>query len=198
MVEPQGPSAQAIVDRMLVAQVIDGNQKAFQELMDRYYDAIFFTMLKMVNDKHLAEDLTLEVFGKAYTGIAQYNTQYAFSTWLFRIATNHGIDFLRRNRQRTMSIDEDPKQHEASGVLLDEKPGPEEELIQIQSARELNEMMKRLKPFWKKLLEMRYFDELSYEEIAEQLNMSMGTVKNQLFRAKEQLSKIYFEKNKKP
>jgi RNA polymerase sigma factor (sigma-70 family) len=197
MVESGGPSAQALVDRNLVLQVVDGNHKAFQELMDRYYDAIFFTMLKMVNDKHFAEDLTLEVFGKAYTGINQYNMQYAFSTWLFRIATNHGIDFLRRNRQRTMSIDEDTGQHEASGVLLDEKPGPEEELIQLQNASELADMMKKLKPFWKKLLEMRYFDELSYEEIAEQLNMSMGTVKNQLFRAKEQLSKIYFEKNKK-
>ena len=181
-------------DKFLVLQILKGDKSSFTELMERYYDAIYFTLLKMVKNKQTAEDLTLEVFSKAYNNIGQYTQNWAFSTWLFKIATNHGIDFLRKNNTIEISIDEGDNKNQIA--LPDSVPGPEEELIQQQNADELKKMVNALKPFWKKLIELRYFHELSYDEIAIQMDLPMGTVKSQLYRAKEQLYKDYLNKRR--
>lgn len=187
-------SEQAMRDKRWVSAAKNGDKKAFSNLMNAYYDAIFFTLLKMVSDRRDTEDLTAEVFGKAFNSLHHYSEEYAFSTWLFRIAANHGIDFLRKKKGVTISIDEESNNFEFDISLQDGKLSPEEFMIQKQEHSKLFKKIEQLKPFWQRLIELRYFQELSYEEIAEELEMPMGTVKNQLYRAKESLAKIY-EKN---
>lgn len=165
--------------------------------MDLYYDAIFFTVLKMVNNRTDAEDLSIEVFQKVYLNIQSYSSEYAFSTWLFKIASNTCIDFLRKKKGNFISIDE-PKDDQSETItpIPHHDPGPDDLLISKQAANHIRTLVEQLKPFWQRLIEMRYYKELSYEEIADQLQVPMGTIKNQLYRAKEQLAKLY-AKNKK-
>ena len=128
-------SDKAKYDLDLVEVAVKGDQKAFAELMGRYRDAIYFMLLKMVNNKSDAEDLTIEAFGKAFKNIHQYSPNYAFSTWLFKIASNNCIDFLRKKRNNIVSIDggvTDDKENDQPIHLKDETPDPEEFLIKQQ------------------------------------------------------------------
>ncbi len=188
-------SPQAILDKAIIRRVLNGDSDAFQQLMDRYYDIIYYTLLKMVYSKKEADELTSEVFGKAYQNLASYSEEYAFSTWLFTIASNRGIDFLRRKKKNMVAIDEDQKgDYETVVLATDSYSHPDEILIKQQKAGELRALVDELKPFWQQLIDMRYYKELSYEEIADQLDMPMGTIKSQLHRAKQKLIKIA-EKN---
>lgn len=192
------PSKQAILDRQIVREVLNGDANSFQKLMDRYFDIIYYTILKMVYSKKEAEELTLEVFSKAFQNLSSYSEKYAFSTWLFSIATNRGIDYIRRKKANTVTIEEESKDDYETVVLAsDSQQHPDELLIKQQKAGELRSLVDELKPFWHDLIEMRYYKELSYEEIAAQLDMPMGTVKNQLHRAKRKLSKLAQEKHMK-
>ncbi len=191
-------SEKAQRDFVLVQQATRGDQKAYAELMGRYRDAIYYMLLKMVNNASDAEDLTIEAFGKAFKNIQQYTPNYAFSTWLFKIATNNCIDFIRKKKTMTVSIDqneEDPeKVHpDIQAPILD----PEEEMIKDQQQRLMREIVSKLKPRYRKLIELRYFKEFSYEEIAEELELPIGTVKAQLFRARELLFNILKNTSKK-
>ena len=158
--------------------------------MNRYKDAIYFMLLKMVNNRADAEDLTIEAFGKAFTNLHQYSPKFAFSTWLFRIASNNGIDFLRKRRANTVPLenpDTDRKDSEYNPNFKSETLSPEEKYIRKQRASILRGMVGRLKPRYRMLVELRYFKEYSYDEIAKELNLPLGTVKVQLFRAREML-----------
>ncbi len=180
-------------DYQLVCLAIEGNQKAYAELMHRYRDSIYFMLLKMVNNRDDAEDLTIEAFGKAFKNIKQYTPDYAFSTWLFKIATNNCIDFIRRKRKNTFSIDKNFENADGNDTFIDikaEAPDPEENLIKKQKAQLMHDVVDKLKPRYRKLIELRYFNELSYEEIATELNLPLGTVKAQLFRARDFLYQI--------
>ncbi|MFT3737887.1 MAG: sigma-70 family RNA polymerase sigma factor [Breznakibacter sp.] len=177
-------------DLVLVARAVDGDQKAYAELMARYRDAIFFMLLKMVNNKSDAEDLTIEAFGKAFKNLQQYSPNFAFSTWLFKIASNNCIDYLRKKRTNFVSIDGgngEDKDNEPTIHLKDDLPDPEENLIKDQKATLMRTVVTKLKPRYRTLIELRYFKEYSYEEIAEELDLPIGTVKAQLFRARELL-----------
>jgi RNA polymerase sigma factor (sigma-70 family) len=177
-------------DLVLVERAVEGDQKAYAELMGRYRDAIFFMLLKMVNNKSDAEDLTIEAFGKAFKNIAQYSPNFAFSTWLFKIASNNCIDYLRKKRNNFVSIDggnSEDKENEPTVHLKDDMPDPEEHLIKDQKASLMRTVVTKLKPRYRTLIELRYFKEYSYEEIAEELDLPIGTVKAQLFRARELL-----------
>ncbi|MEJ5316428.1 MAG: sigma-70 family RNA polymerase sigma factor [Tenuifilum sp.] len=192
---PENLSEKAKYDLVLVDKAIKGDQKAYAELMDRYRDAIYYMLLKMVNNKSDAEDLTLEAFGKAFKNIHQYTPNFAFSTWLFKIASNNCIDFIRKRKANLISIDQGPEDAEGnsmspSSVIPASTPDPEENLIKEQNIRLIQEVVSKLKPRYRKLIELRYFKEYSYEEIAEELNLPLGTVKAQLFRARELLSNI--------
>lgn len=190
------PSKQAILDREIVKDILDGNTHSFQKLMDRYFDIIYYTLLKMVYSRKEAEELTSEVFSKAFQNLSSYSDKYAFSTWLFSIATHRGIDYIRRKKANTVTIEEESKDEYESVVLAsDSKQHPDELLIQQQIASELRLLVNELKPFWHDLIEMRYYKELSYEEIAARLDMPMGTVKSQLYRAKQKLSKLAEERH---
>ncbi|WP_026473710.1 RNA polymerase sigma factor [Alkaliflexus imshenetskii] len=183
-------SDKAKYDLELVQRAENGDQKAYAELMARYRDAIYFMLLKMINNKTDAEDLTIEAFGKAFKNLGQYSPNYAFSTWLFKIASNNCIDYLRKKRSNHISIDgsfTDEKDTEPQIHLKDETPDPEENLIREQKAILMRTVVKKLKPRYRTLIELRYFKEYSYEEISEELDLPLGTVKAQLFRARELL-----------
>ncbi len=185
-------SDKAQYDFLLVEAALTGDEKAFAKLMSRYKDAIYFMLLKMVNNKNDAEDLTLEAFGKAFKNLHQYSPSYAFSTWLFKIATNNCIDFLRKRRGVYVSIETNQENgdNDQPIKLRSTEPNPEEKLIRIQKAILMRKIVHRLKPRYRILVELRYFREYSYEEIAQELKLPLGTVKAQLFRAREMLFKM--------
>jgi RNA polymerase sigma factor (sigma-70 family) len=192
--EHENLSDKALYDYRLVKLALEqADQKAYAELMGRYRDSVYYMLLKMVNNKDDAEDLTVEAFGKAFKRLSQYTPNFAFSTWLFRIATNNCIDFIRRKRKNTFSIDQPMEDDEGGEMLMDLRSDtldPEEHIMKKQKVMMLRELVDKLKPRYKTLIEMRYFQELSYEEIAEQLELPLGTVKAQLFRAREFLYNV--------
>jgi len=183
-------SNKALQDYMLVQQAIKGDEKSFAELMGRYRDSIYFMLLKMVANKVDAEDLTIEAFTKAFRNLSQYSPSFAFSTWLFKIATNNCIDFLRKKKTDLVSIDGPPAEgsdQDSSISLPSDTLDPEEELIREQKFVLMRDVVEKLKPRYRMLIELRYFKEYSYEEIAAELEIPIGTVKAQLFRARELL-----------
>jgi RNA polymerase sigma-70 factor (ECF subfamily) len=184
-------SDKAKYDLRLVQSARNGDQKAFAELMNRYRDSVYYMLLKMVTNPSDADDLTIEAFGKAFKNIGNYTPSYAFSTWLFRIATNNCIDFIRKKKSTPSTIEQQHEEHDSPAASLQsDTPDPEEELILRQKADQLNYVISLLKPQYRRLIELRYFKEYSYEEIAYELNIPLGTVKAQIFRAKELLFNI--------
>ena len=194
-------SGTAIYDLQLVKKAVENSdQAAYSELLDRYRESVYFLLLKMVNNKDDAEDLTIEAFGKAFKNLAQYTPNYAFSTWLFRIATNNCIDFIRKKRTVTGSLDRAFMNDEGGEMTMDvrsETSDPEETYIKKQKSKLMRQLVEKLKPRYRILIELRYFQELSYEEIAEQLDLPLGTVKAQLFRSREFLYNILRNKQDK-
>ena len=171
----------------------DKDQQAFSELMDKYKDPIYYMLLKMVNNNDDAEDLTLEAFGKAFNRLNQYTPNFAFSTWLFKIATNNCIDFLRKKKKNVMSIDNRVSNNDGEEYMFEIKSdgmSPEQIAMNEQKIQLMRQYVKKLKPRYEILVEMRYFKEMSYEEISIELNLPLGTVKAQLFRAREFLYNI--------
>lgn len=185
-----GLSDKAKQDLALVYLALEGDQKAYAELLGRYRDAIYYMLLKMVSNKTDAEDLTIEAFGKAFKSINQYTSNFAFSTWLFKIATNNCIDYLRRKKKSGYNLEDsvDDETHETP--IVSDLPDPEEKLIREQKIVLMRTVVQKLKPRYRNLITMRYFDEMSYEEIAEEMKLPIGTVKAQLFRARELLYNI--------
>ena len=187
-------SEKAQKDYELVVKATKYNdQQAFSDLMDRYKDSIYFMLLKMVNNKDDAEDLTIEAFGKAFNSLKQYTPNYAFSTWLFKIASNNCIDFLRKKKKKIMSIDNSIENKDGDEIAIELKSDartPEQETIRNQKIEVMRSYVKKLKPRYETLVEMRYFKEMSYEEISNELGLPLGTVKAQLFRAREFLYKL--------
>jgi RNA polymerase sigma-70 factor (ECF subfamily) len=178
-------------DYQLVLKAREGSQKAYADLMQRYKDSIYFMSLKMVNNREDAMDITVETFAKAFEKLDKYQPEFAFSTWLFRVATNNCIDFLRKKKLSTVSIDnmmdeDDDRPMQIKADTLN----PEESSIKKQQSKDLKVLIESLPPRYRNLLTLRYFDELSYEEIAQQLDLPLGTVKAQLFRAKYLLGNI--------
>lgn len=168
----------------------NGDEKAFADLLKIYREPLYLMLLKMTNDPVEADDLTIEAFGKAFRSLHLYSPTHAFSTWLFTIASNNCIDHIRKKRLQTVSINnlypqDDENQTEMQ--IESNAPNPEEEFITGQRVKIMREAVQLLKPRYKKLVEMRYFEELSYEEISLKLGLPIGTVKAQLFRARDLL-----------
>jgi RNA polymerase sigma-70 factor (ECF subfamily) len=185
-------SDKAKQDLILVEQARGGSEKAFASLLNRYRDSIYYMLLKMVNNSSDAEDLTIEAFGKAFRNIDSYTPNFAFSTWLFKIATNNCIDFIRKKQSSPSIIDHgqmDDMDNYTINIQSD-TPDPEEALIIRQRVANLRDVVSQLKPRYRNLIELRYFKEYSYEEISDELSLPIGTVKAQLFRAKTLLYNI--------
>jgi RNA polymerase sigma factor (sigma-70 family) len=188
-------SPKAQHDYKLVRRCVDQkDQAAYAELMERYRESIYYMLLKMVNNSDDAEDLTIEAFGKAFNRLKQYQPNYAFSTWMFKIASNNCIDFIRKQRKKkTMSIDTGMTNEDGERMTFDiESDGrdPEEEVIRDQKIQAMRQVVDKLKPRYRELVILRYFKEYSYDEIAQELDLPLGTVKAQLFRAREFLANM--------
>ncbi len=183
-------------DYELIQSALGGNQSAFGTLLERYRDSVNFVVYKMVNNNEDAEDLTMEAFGKAFNNLSKYKPDYAFSTWLFRIAINNTIDFIRKKRLQTLSLDSP-----VGGTDNDGEKGltrsvssndldPEEKIIKEQRAELMRTVTGKLHDKYRDLIILRYFQEKSYHEISEELELPLGTVKAQLYRAKQLLSNV--------
>lgn len=185
-------------DILLVKKVLDsGDRKSYAELMKSYADQVYSMMLKMTGDAMDAEDMTLEAFSKAFEKLNQYTSEYAFSTWLFRIAKNNCIDYLRRKRKEESNTSGTENSDLSSGGAAEipcQLPGPEQLLINRQETLLLRKIVQGLKPNYKAIIELHYFKELSCEEIARQLHLPESTVKVRLFRARELLYNILMKR----
>ncbi|MDR0386273.1 MAG: sigma-70 family RNA polymerase sigma factor [Prevotellaceae bacterium] len=177
-------------DLELVRRALNKDQKAYSSLLSRYHDNIFYYILKMVGDKSHADDLTIESFDKAFQNLDKYNEQYAFSTWLYKIAKNCTIDFVRKRKLNSLHISYDPEENASinENTISSGTPNPEENMIQQQETMALMKHIESLKPKYRTLIELRYIKEYAYEEIAEELSIPLGTVKTRLFRAKNVLA----------
>lgn len=190
-------SEKALKDYELVRSAIEGDQSAYQMLMNRYRHSIFHNMLKMVRNQEDAHDLTQEAFGKAFHKLPTYAPHFAFSTWLFKIAKNNCIDHIRKKRISTLSIDEPIEPSSDYGFANNIKTNtlnPEEQVIRGQRIGLMRDSIGQLTDKYRLMIELRYYEELSYDEIATELGIPLGTVKAQLFRAKE----ILFQMMQKP
>lgn len=148
----------------------------------------------MVNNPSDAEDLTIEAFGKAFRNIDTYTPRFAFSTWLFMIATNNCIDFIRKKQVAPMSIDQGQESSDYITVNIpSDMPDPEEALINDQKIAILRKIVNQLKSPYKEIIELRYYKEYSYEEISTELKIPIGTVKAQLNRGKTLLYNIFIK-----
>ena len=181
-------------DLLLVNKALEtGDPEAYSNLMSLYRDPLYFMLYEKVGDQDLAKDLTIETLGKAFQKLHLYVPDYAFSTWLFTVARNHCIDYLRKKRIPTSSIDRMMKDDEGRTSNFDlesSDPDPESILIKKQRIRILRSIVDQLSPKYRDLVKLRYFKEFSYEEISNELDLPLGTVKAQLHRSREQLFKI--------
>ena len=189
---PTSPSAARYEDDYrLVATAIGGCQNAYATLLTRYRQAIFQLMLQRVKNPEDAKDLTMEAFEKAFRRLDSYTPTHAFSTWLFKIALNNLIDFTRKKQPPTVQLGETNSMPDFVYGWLhtrrSEIPTPEEVMMQEQRIALIRRLLNRLDERYRRMIELRYYEDMSYEEIAQHLNLPMGTVKAQLYRAKENL-----------
>ncbi len=185
----------------LVLAAINGSSKAYETLMNRYRHSVYHAMFKMVNNRDDADDLTIEAFGKAFNKLQNYAPNYAFSTWLFRIAINNCIDHIRKKRLKTFSMDEmvsaDSDMSFASNISNFE-PDPEHMMMHAQKIAHVRSLVEQMHTKYRSMIELRYYEELTYEEIAQTMDLPLGTVKAQLFRAKEILYQQLLESTSRP
>lgn len=186
-------SERALKDYSIVQRAVAGEEKAYSELTARYWDGVYHKMLSMVRNREDADDLTQEAFAKAFDKLSTYTPRFAFSTWLFKIGINNCIDFIRKKRLHLLSIDEKVEgegSQDYSFNLRSRSLNPEETFIRNQKVMEMRKVLRQLNLKYRLMIELRYFEELTYEEISKELEIPLGTVKAQLYRAKELLQNI--------
>lgn len=192
-------SKKALNDFKLIDLAITKNdQNAYSEIMKSYKNSIYFTILKMIKNRDDAEDLTIEAFSKAFKNLHKFKKEFTFSTWLFRIATNNTIDFIRKKKLATTSIHTSLKDEAGQNIELDIKDSnlnPNEITVKNEKKIIVRQLVNKLPEKYQNLVKLRYFEELSYKEIAHKTNSPLGTIKAQLFRARDLLFEIM--KNKK-
>ena len=192
-------SEKALQDFQLIDQAVNQNdEQAYALLMERYRKPVYHMILKMVRNVDDAEDLTIEAFAKAFRNLHKFKKDYTFSTWLFRIATNNSIDFIRKKKLETLSLNTAYQDEGGADVTLevrDKSLDPQELAIKSQKIQLIQLFVTKLPAKYQRLVRLRYFSELSYEEIAKELDAPLGTVKAQLHRARELLLDLV--KNKK-
>lgn len=172
-----------------IAEAINGNQNAFRFLLDSFWKDVYNYQLKRTKNENDAEDITIRTFSKAFDKITTYNSKYVFKTWLITISKNIHIDQLRK--QKILIATE---QEEKALAIADENPTPEDKIITEQNLAKLLKDIKKLKPNYREIIYLRFFQELSYKEIATTLNEPMNNVKVKLLRAKKLLAEIIYKK----
>jgi len=178
-------------DTALVKKAKDGDGKAYDALILLYKDAVYGIIYRMVHNKQEAEDLTQEAFIKAYNSIRSFNEEYAFSTWLFKIATNNCIDFFRKRKLKTHSMEQNIryKDGEIKQEYADKERTADKDLLATEKTQLIFEAIDQLPEKYKTAIVLRHHEEKSYEEIAQILGLPLGTVKARIFRAREMLKK---------
>lgn len=178
-------------DSRLILAALKGDSSAYKVLMRKYHDAIYNFIYRMVRDKHQVEDLTQEAFIKAFGSLASFNDEFAFSTWLYKIATNNSIDYIRKRKLQTYSIDKpiEAADSDYAFELPDEDAETDQDIISDQRAKLLTQAITKLPEKYRKVIHLRHVEEKSYEEIAVELKLPIGTVKAHIFRAREMLYK---------
>lgn len=195
----ENASPSSLEDDKLVALALRGEDSAYKKLIAKYEKSIYFRIQKMIREQEMVEDLVQEVFIKAFNNLSSYSNEYAFSTWLFRIATNHTIDYLRKKKLPTFSINApiDAKDGEVEYQLPDNSFEADREIIYKQRRAIIREAIDNLPKKYRLVIEMRHMDEKSYEEIAEILELPLGTVKAHIFRAREMLYRALIDRKDK-
>ena len=198
---PVDPRAQRkldsrIEDSEVIQAALKGDNRAYKKLMNKYHDAIFNFILRMVRDRPQVEDLTQEAFIKAFGSLKNFNDEFAFSTWLYKIAMNNCIDYIRKRKLLLYSIDKpiESKDSDYMFELPDESYEADKEMISDQRSRVLTEAIERLPEKYRRVIHLRHVEERSYEEIAATLKLPIGTVKAHIFRARELLNKYLKDK----
>lgn len=182
-------------DYVLLRKALDHNdQQAYAELMSLYRDSIYYMLIRMVKNKDDAEDLTLMTFGKAFRYLDKYTPKYAFSTWLYRIALNNSIDFLRVKNNMPQYFEEDLYTTSTTSIIDQSEDNlqrtPEDEIIDKQRLQTLRAAVSELPEKYRKVIELRYYEDLAYEDIAERLGLTLSNVKIQIMRAKQMLTQL--------
>ncbi len=166
-----------------------GDQTAFTYLLDLYWNEVYGFMLKRTENETDAEDITIETFSKAFDKIATYNPEFQFNTWLIAIAKNVHIDLLRKKKS-SLFVELTDEEDQRTYNIADSTPSVEDALITEQNLSRLLQFIKELKPHYQEVIQLRYFQEMSYQEIANQLNEPLSNVKIKLLRAKKLLAEI--------
>lgn len=177
-----------------IKEAKEGNQSAFNFLLDTFWGSVYNFQLQRVDNEEDAEDITIQTFSKAFDKINTFNEEYQFKTWLISISKNIHIDFLRKKKS-SINTTTTREQEEEIFRIVDDAPTPEDKLITEQNLAKLLRDIKQLKPKYQEVINLRYFQELSYKEIAEQLNEPINNIKVKLLRAKKLLAEI-IKKNK--
>lgn len=167
----------------------ENNQIAFNFLLDTFWNDVYGFLLKRTKNENDAEDITIQTFSKAFDRIHTYDEKYKFKTWLITISKNIHIDFLRMKKSSLSSERSDDHDERVKGII-DESPSPEDKIITEQNLAKLLKDIKKLKPHYQDVINLRYFQELSYQEISNTLNEPMSNVKVKLLRAKKLLAEI--------
>ena len=174
---------------------MSGDQKAYSQLLDRFWPEVYGYQLKRTRNENDAEDITIQTFARAFDKLDTYDPQYAFSTWLVTISKNLHVDLLRK-RKRNVLEQRENNSNEAMKRVLDESPSVEDHLIIEQNLKTLLENIKKLKAGYQQVLELRFFREMSYAEIAQELDEPVGNIKVKLLRAKKLLASLITESRK--
>ncbi|GIV26842.1 MAG: DNA-directed RNA polymerase sigma-70 factor [Bacteroidia bacterium] len=187
-------SSKARKDLELIEKAKNGNQSAFEALLKKYKNSLYASVFKIVKIKDAAEDIVFETFAKAFSRLDEYDSRFAFSTWLFRIGINKAIDYLRNKKNMsTSSIDEymsDDSETTFADQLVSPSNDPIQEMLNEEKIAFVKFIVEKLSPRYKRVIEMFYYQEMSCEEIAKELNTTTNNVKAELFRARKVLYKI--------
>ena len=183
-------------DNKLIDDALGGNQPAYEKLMKKYYQLIYNLVYKMISKKEDVEDLVQEAFIKAFNSLKNFDRQYAFSTWLFKIATNNAIDYLRKKKLHTFSIDKEIESEDSdySFEIPDHEQKPDSKMMDDERRKILEEAIQSLPPKYKEVIVLRHKQEMEYEEIAAELKLPLGTIKAHIFRGRELLNKYLKDK----
>jgi RNA polymerase sigma-70 factor, ECF subfamily len=183
-----------LTDAELITKAIGGREDGFEELVRRYQRQITAYIYRMLNDYESSLDVTQEVFIKVYNSLERYSSDYKFSTWLYRIAHNAAIDYMRRNSANLQSLETETEDGAYQLQLESPLLTPEQERERSEWRSEIEAVVKRLPAVYRELILLRHAQDLSYDEIAEVTNLPLGTVKNRLFRAREMMREIFIER----
>ena len=186
----QDASSSSLQDDRWVVLAVKGDEKAYSELTQKYQKPLYFHVRKMIRKPDFAEDLVQDIFLKAFKSLKNYKNDYAFSTWLYRIATNHTIDYLRKKKLETLSINADDSDDTHAAIqLADEDNFTDEPMIKRERKNKVREAIDQLPEKYREVILKRHIEEKSYQEISEEMDIPLGTVKAHIFRARELLYK---------